>query len=134
MGMARSSGSRTSGSRAQPRSASHQASTRSSTGSRTNSTAYRSWTGGRASTRSGRTTQAGTRADRANRSRCSLGLAPFGVPFRARGLPSLRPVRLLSGAVHQLDDAFAERRLLDELQARLASFFEAAPAATLADR
>src|SRR5207249_2080633 len=130
MVMARSSGSRTSGSRAQPRSASYQASTPSSTGSRTRSTAYRSWTGARASTRSGQTTQAGTRADKANRFSLQLGLAPFGVPFRARGLASLRLARLVSGSVHELDDAFAERRGLDELQARLACFVEEALSAT----
>src|SRR5437870_2564136 len=130
MVMARSSGSRTGCSRARPRSASHQASTPSSTGSRTNSTAYRSWTGARASTRSGQTTQAGTRADKANRFSLQLGLAPFGVPFRARGLASLRLARLVSGSVHELDDAFAERRGLDELQARLACFVEEALSAT----
>src|SRR2546426_5987209 len=130
MARARSSGSPTSGSRARPRSASHRASTPSSTGSRTNSTACRSWTGALASTRSGRTTQGGRRADRGIVSRRSLGLAPFGVPLRARGTRLLRPARFVSGSVDQLDDAFAESRQLDELQARLASFVEEALSAT----
>src|SRR3989475_7659726 len=130
MARARSSGSPTSGSRARPRSASHRASTPSSTGSRTNSTACRLWTGALASTRSGRTTQGGRRADRGIVSRRSLGLAPFGVPFRARGTRLLGPARFVSGSVDQLDDAFAESRRLDELQASLASFVEEALSAT----